>query len=670
MDTTFIEFNKLFPDSKYREVQPQYTGPMETDEDISNYQHSKAPIGTAILDFEAIKNTKNRVGWIVPPEYVVVDVDNKIDAKYVFKVLTHLNTKFMFMTGRKGGHFIFKNNRDIGKTTKKMTSIGIPVDTMSQNKAYIILPVNDTDRKWGTITTEVDTVPFCLTPLKSFKTDMSFIELGEGDGRNDALLRHFLALKDYAPELTLEEQIESIKIINTVLFKKALSEKELQNTVLRKDIVEKESEVDKGPETEEDDERYCMEEALARKILKQNKIINTNEDWYIYNGKYYRKLHDMIEIERIIHANYKSNLKEKQRKETIKFIKLKSWVPTNKLNKNWNEIVFKNGVLNISDGKMYPHTPDEYNTIYIDTNYNPNAEYSQIIDNFFNQISDRKEDKKALLYEIVGYCLIRKSIFDKFFIAYGEGSTGKSTYLKLIKNLIGANNASFLSLNDLEHTFMPAELFNKLINIGDDIAYKGLKETDILKKLVTGEMFAAQQKFKQQPLNFSNFAKLIFTTNKLPEIYDRSTGFYRRFSIISINKKIENPDPFFLDKLIDKDYEYLLMKGVEYVKAALKRNALTVVEDSEIAIADFRTNQSSVLSFLKDYSYDADKLELRPAMEVFKEYEFYCNEVGFKNLKKVNFDNELAEILKMEKKNTTVHSENLTYRWVKCKKYL
>ena len=207
-----------------------------------------------------------------------------------------------------------KNDKDIGKTTKRMTSIGIPVDTMSQNKAYIILPVNDSDRAWGTITTEVDAVPFCLIPLKSFKSQQSFIKMGEGDGRNDALLRHFLALKDYAPELTKEEHIESIHVINTVLFKTPLSEKELQETVLRKELVEKPSVVDKGSETEEDDERYCMEEALARKILKQHKIITTNEDWYIYNGKYYRKIHDIIEIERIIHANYKSNLKEKTEK--------------------------------------------------------------------------------------------------------------------------------------------------------------------------------------------------------------------------------------------------------------------------------------------------------------------------------------------------------------------
>jgi hypothetical protein len=86
------------------------------------------------------------VGWIVPKEYVVIDVDNKLDAKYIFKILNDEKVKFSYMTGRKGGHFIFKNNRDIGNGSKFVTSIGIVIDTRAQEKGYIILPENDTDR--------------------------------------------------------------------------------------------------------------------------------------------------------------------------------------------------------------------------------------------------------------------------------------------------------------------------------------------------------------------------------------------------------------------------------------------------------------------------------------------------------------------------------------------
>jgi putative DNA primase/helicase len=122
--------------------------------------------------------------------------------------------------------------------------------------------------------------------------------------------------------------------------------------------------------------------------------------------------------------------------EILKFIKLKSWVPSYELNKNWNEIVFRNGILNLANMTLTPHTPSVYNTVYIDCNYIQDAPYSHIIDSFFNQISSCEVEKKTLLYEIIGYCLIRKTVFEKFFICYGEGQTGKSTYLTLTDLLI------------------------------------------------------------------------------------------------------------------------------------------------------------------------------------------------------------------------------------------
>lgn len=654
----FLEFNKQFPNSKYREIKPQYTGPLETAEDKEKYQKSKAPINTKVISFDEIKDTNNRVGWLVPKEYIVIDIDNKTNARIVFDILQACKIKFSYMTGKKGGHFIFKNTRDIKSISAgELCSLGITVDVRCNEKGYIILPENDTDRKWGTISNDVSDVPFFLIPIAKLKAQNEFVGMSEG-GRNDALLKHMLCLIDYAPQLSLDEKCESVRIINRFLFKNPLTDIELQKTVLRDDILKKQK--------DDDNEKGCYEEKLANKIIKDKQIITCNDDCYMYNGKYYKRVLDETEIERIIHSEYNPSLKEKQRKETIKFIKLKSWVASYELNKNWNEIVFKNGVLNLAEMTLSPHTPSVYNTIYIDCNYIQDAPYSQIIDNFFNQISGKEQDKKNLLYEIIGYCLVRKNVFEKFFICYGEGATGKSTYLKMIRRLVGDSNASFLSLNNLEEQFMPVNLFGKLINIGDDIAYKGLKESDILKKLVTGEMFAAQQKYKG-PINFANFAKLIFTTNRLPEVYDRTSGFYRRVMIIEINNKIEKPDPFFLDRLTENDYEYLLSVAIEKLVEALKVNKLTESESSKQQLEDYKTDQSSVLSFLRDFNYNKKKLDHRPCMEVFVEYEQYCRDTGFKPLKKVNFDREVCDELKMHKKNSTWKEDEKTNQcWRFC----
>lgn len=648
-----IEFNEQFPNSSYREIRPQCTD--ETDQKA--YQDSKAPLNNNIVDFESIKNTPNRIGWIVPKDYIVIDLDNKNDARIVYEILKNQNIKFSYMTGKHGGHFIFRNSRGVGQGAKFITSIGIKVDTRCMEKGYIILPYNDTDRGWGNITNDVDELPYFLVPIrgKDFRLNVDFVTMEEGS-RNTELLKHFLNLKDYCDELTLDEKVSSIKLINSFVLKEGLSDRELQQTVLRDAIVNK---VNDKPTRA----RKANLEAIASEIVEDKTLITVNDNVYIYNGKYYEHFDD-TELERLIHENYNKDLEQRHRKEIINFIKLKTYVSPRDVNKNWNEIVVRNGILNISNLQLYPHTSLKYNTIYVDYDFKDPPEYSNIIDKFMNTISDSDEDKKQLLYEVIGYCFVQRCIFSKFFVCYGEGQTGKSTYLRLIKNLVGKKNSSFLVLKDLEKDFMTAELFGKLVNIGDDIPYDTIKDTSILKSLVSGEEITAR-KLYGNPFSFVNFSTLIFTTNKLPAVNDKSSGFYRRFTIIDIDKKIEEPDPFFMDKIQEKDYEYLFYKSIMAVREAIKRNKMTTYNCAEDNMKTYRLAQSSVLMFLSDMNYDKEALNMRSTREVYEEYKQYVAECGYKNnCNKCNFQNEVCSELKIFIKCTTLDGKNQQWRFV------
>lgn len=651
-----LQFNEQFPNSKYREIHAQYTGPINNDEDLKKYQKSKAPLNTSVVQFEAIKDTTNRIGWIVPEEYIVVDIDKQEYASAVFKILNKRGVKFSYMKGRKGGHFIFKNGRGVKSISAGTPcALGIIVDIRCMGKGYIILPENDTDRKWGTISSDIDDIPFFLVPQKNLKIQQEFLGMTAGAGRNDSLHNHILALIDYVKNLSIDEKVESIKIINEFLFAEPLDEKELEQTVLRKEILER--------QVDDNDDKSCYEEKLAKRIIQEKQIITCNEDCFIFNGKCYQPLKD-VDVERIIHTEYNIGMKQKNRRECLQFIKLKSYVSTLDMNADWNQITLRNGVLNLSSMTMTAHSPSLYNTVYVDCDYIPDAVYSPAIDNFFNTLSGDDDALKTLLYEIVGCCLVRKNLFSKFFLCCGQGQTGKSSYLRLIKNLVGQRNASFLSINDLEEKFGPIDLYGKLVNLGDDVPYY-LKETATLKKLVTGEEFLADQKYKQ-PINFENFATLIFTTNELPAVSDKSTGFYRRLMIIELNNRIKNPDIFFFERLTDADYAYLLSKAIAAVTAAIKRGKLTDYDGLAEKMEKYRREQSATLSFISDMGYDRDKLLKKPCMVVYKEFEQYCRDVGMKVCKKTNFDTEICKELKMTKKNTTnmpAGDNNQTWRF-------
>ena len=660
----FEKFNQCFPNSRYRLVWSQYDGEKTSEEGLKLYQGRKSPVNGSVYTYEQLKQAMQdekyancRVGWIISNGYIVIDIDNNKQASKVYSILMKKQVKFAYMLSLHGGHFIFKATKDAYQTAGDICAIGITVDTRAAGKGYIVLPVNDTDRKWGSITSDVDTLPFWLKPIKQFKNTADLIDLGTNSGRNDALLKHFLALMDYGKGLTTEEKVEAIHLINNFIFSEPLSERELETTVLRQSLIdEKENHARNG--------KQCLEELIANKILEKYNIINIGGAFHMYDGKYYRPIKEIQEIERLIHFEYNENLKEHQRKEIVKFLELKSWVSTENVNKEWNEIVFENGIYNILTDKLTPHDSSKYNTTFVPQTYYPNAEYSGVIDSFFNNLCKDEPDKKQLLYEIIGYCLLRRNIFSKFFVCYGGGGTGKSTYLKLIEKLVGPQNTSYLSMQDLEEKYLPSELFSKLVNIGDDISTRAIKDTPMLKKATTGEMLLTQRKFIQQPLCFVNYAKLIFACNAIPNIYDTTTGLYRRMVLINIDRPIEHPDPFFLEKLTDMDLQYLLSVSLKAVRAAISRGSLTNCLSAELALDRYRRDQSSVLSWIDEYGYTVERMNMQECNVMYEEYKAYCQQTGYLAYKKGRFDNEICVTFNMDKKRTTNYDGNLQWRYI------
>ena len=75
---------------------------------------------------------------------------------------------------------------------------------------------------------------------------------------------------------------------------------------------------------------------------------------------------------------------------------------------------------------------NEFNTIHIPWRWNPDPEPSSSIIEFMAQISGGDANKIQFLYEVAGYCLLKRNLYRKFFIFQGPGGTGKSTLSETI----------------------------------------------------------------------------------------------------------------------------------------------------------------------------------------------------------------------------------------------
>lgn len=605
-------FNTIFPNCGYVQI-GKYSEEAWKVSGYDSRQDNKAPMNkwkSNPYNFEEAKLLVEhgyRIGWIVPEGYVVVDIDNEDHAESsacIERILSELGVKYCYNRTSRGIHLIFKDpHLSIKSDSVTKCSLGITVDHRANGKGYIILPCNDPHRSWGTMTDEIDNIPFYLKPLMVARNQVkTFIGLNEGDGRNDALFKWRTKLLQ-VNKLSDDEITTALHLINDHLFGMPMGEQEMMASVIKKRTT--------------DEAQRTMTKSLKLNALEKENIYNTvankivrefemmcigHKQYYMFDNSYYKPLRE-IDVERLIHYEISENIPDVGRKEIMKFLALKTLVDPNEVDRIWNHIAVKNGILDLVTGELNTPDKNEKNTIAIPWNYDPNPMHSPKIDEFMAHIAAHSDGsvnlmKQQFLYQIAGYCLLKNNYFGKFFIFRGEGGTGKSTFQDLIVKLVGENNRSRVGIDKMDADYYLATLLSKLVNIDDDaVDGKVLENTGRFKSLVSGNEITVRQIFKE-PVTFTPFATCMFSCNKLPRIMDKTSGLYRRLVIIELNNKINNPDPLFLMKLTERDMEYFLFKAVHWLGVALKEGKFRISQSEKELLRKFKCRQSSLNEWL------------------------------------------------------------------------
>ena len=308
-----------------------------------------------------------------------------------------------------------------------------------------------------------------------------------------------------------------------------------------------------------------------------------------------------------------------------------------------NTLNCRNGILDTETLELQPHSPYVPTLIQVNADWNPKAK-SPIIDRFLRQILP--EDCQDLIREVIGYTLMQDNRYEKAVLMVGSGSNGKTTFLNLLRSLLGAENYVSKSPKVLEENrFATASLFGKLANISGDIPAKRLYDTSILKQITSQDVIDAERKNKPS-FQFDNFATNYFSANELPPTNDRTYGFYRRWLVIPFTYQIldDEKDPTISDKLTMPDeLSGLLLQAVEGQKRLREQNGFLNPETVKDALMEYQLQNDSVLRFVT-YEVDTSDLEaLSERSEVYVTYQAYCDEEGVKPVSQIAFNKSLTE---------------------------
>ena len=568
---------------------------------------------------EQVKNRDSYAG-ILASDVVLLDFDTKADSDTAYTIVQALGLKCLVRRSDKGWHFLFRASDRITKSaTRKKLACGITADVKWGGKnSYESLKVNGVERPIIHECDDPDVIPAFLTPVDS---DIDFINLGDGDGRNSTLYGYILTLTKAG--LTKDESKETINVINKFVLKEPLPQSEI-DTILRDDAF-----VTQKPSFTDDKGRF-LHSVFAQWLVDTMNIVKIDGALHIYEDGIYVRGTDKIEREMIKHI---PNLTQAKRKETWLYLDL--LISENHEIADARYIAFQNGIYDIVEDTLLPFTPDIILVNRIPHDYDPSAKDESII-KVMNNLSCGNQALFDLMCEMVGVLFWRKSEWGFSFFCLGNKANGKSTFLDTIEYLLGSKNTSALDLRDLGKDFKSQELFGKLANIGDDIADDYISDVSVFKKVATGNVITANPKY-EKPFKFRPYAKLIFSANVMPRLNDKTNAAARRIIPIpfkaTFDKNSPDYDPFIKYKLqTEEAMSTLINLGIAGLKRVLTNNDFTRCEAVEAEIRAIEENNNPLITFVNNH-----RIEFQDVDQLYSEYVWWASNTGVQSMSKPTF---------------------------------
>ena len=321
----------------------------------------------------------------------------------------------------------------------------------------------------------------------------------------------------------------------------------------------------------------------------------------------------------------------------INFARIEATFPSEKMDKQPNTLVLKNGNLHIPSGEFFDHSRDCYALSSLPYNYQPDA----IPHAFLEVLSRLLKDEAEFLQEFAGYCLTQDTHLETAIWLIGPSGSGKSAVITAYKALLG-DYAAQLSLSEMERSkfFLPHIVGKKLIYSTEQVTDKPTT-LDILNKIVSGETMMIEEKF-EPAFQYTPYAKIAWASSKIPHISPED-GFFRRFKFVSmpaLPEALRDPN---IKEQIKREGPGILNWALEGWKRLYDRGYFEIPQSVKNTTDRIQGKSNPVQSFISDCC-EKNSAYRQQSEPLYESYCSWCSEHAHKPLSTVKFAEELETL--------------------------
>jgi len=281
---------------------------------------------------------------------------------------------------------------------------------------------------------------------------------------------------------------------------------------------------------------------------------------------------------------------------------------------------------------IHGHTPNYFTTTCLPFSFNERAKCPRWMQ-FLDEVAPDPEIQR-MLQQMMGLFLVQDRGFQHFWILVGPGANGKSKVCEVMSALLGEENVSNVSLEQMSEKHTPIAMLGKLANIASEIETDEVRAGEAIIKAITGgDPITLNEKFKT-PFQAVLDARLLFACNELPIFMDRSQAIKRRLVIIPMTQEIplEKRDPRLFEKL-SKELPGILnwslagLKDLYSSKVLFEARAARRVKEAHLKASD------PWEEWIRDYlEFDGTFKSSIRCLEVFQSFQNHFRARGHKKV--------------------------------------
>lgn len=301
----------------------------------------------------------------------------------------------------------------------------------------------------------------------------------------------------------------------------------------------------------------------------------------------------------------------------------------NKFDRQPHLLNVANGLIDLRTGELSEHDQDAFITNFLDLEYDPAAE-CPTFEKFIGDVLSNDKELIEFVHRAIGYAATGETREQCFFILHGEGANGKSTFLNVIRSILG---------DYAKHT--PTDtLVSKTGGASNDLARLAgarlvtaseanadQRMADALVKQITGDEPITARLLYREFVTFHPTFKLFLATNQLPQVSGNDPAMWRRIRTIPFERVFqpEEQDHGLAEKLADERNGILSW----IVRGATKwyRYGLTKPDAVVKANDDYRTEMDSVGHFISEQCKVEPEAQIS-ASALYNSYRRFSNDNG------------------------------------------